>query len=323
VKGSPRAPHRFWLGATFAAILSVAATPAMADLTKDQCIDANAKAQDLRRDGKLSLAREQLRKCIAPSCPTIVRSDCTKRLDDLENAQPTIAFVVKDATGSDVTAVKVTVDGDPLADRLGGSALPVDPGEHVFTFTVASQPPVTRKLVVTEGEKGRREVITLGAAASPTPTPTPKPTPSPATPTPTPSQESAAPQSEPAPEGGGMGTQKILGLVAGGFGVAGIAVGSVFGMMTLSQKSQQQSDCGSTATCTPAGRSQAVNDHSSGMTDSTISTVGFIAGGALLVGGVVLFFTAGPSSQQPSGAGLLLAPSVGPGGAGMLLRGEF
>lgn len=118
-----------------------------------------------------------------------------------------------------------------------------------------------------------------------------------------------------------MGTQKLLGLVAGGVGVAGLAVGGVFGAMTLSEKSQQQSACGSP--CSAASHTQAVNDHSTGMTDGTISTIGFIAGGTLLVGGAVLFFTAHPSSQQPSTTGVLLAPSVGPGGGGVLLTGEF
>ena len=118
-----------------------------------------------------------------------------------------------------------------------------------------------------------------------------------------------------------MGTQKILGLAAGGVGVAGLVVGGVFGAMTLSEKSQQQSACGS-GTCSPAGHAQALNDHSTGMTDSTISTIGFIAGGAFVVGGAVLFFTAHPSSQQPA-TGLLVAPSVGPGGGGVLLQGTF
>jgi hypothetical protein len=58
------------------------------------------------------------------------------------------------------------------------------------------------------------------------------------------------------------------------------------------------------------------------MTDGTISTVAFIAGGALLVGGAVLFFTAHPSSQQPA-TGVLFTPSVGPGGGGVLLTGAF
>jgi hypothetical protein len=289
--------------------LSVASAPAAAQMTKDQCVDANGQGQHLRADGKLAEAREQLRTCANPACPVIVRSDCTKRLDDLENAQPTIAFEVKDASGADMIAVKVTVDGKPLADRLDGSALAVDPGEHVFRFEIEGQPPVTRTLVLTEGVKGRRERVVAGPA---TPVATP-PAGLPATP--------SAPESASTSDGGGLGTGRLLGLIAGGVGVAGLAVGGIFGALTLSEKSQQESACGSP--CSSSSHTQALGDHSTGMTDATISTVGFIAGGALVVGGAVLFFTARPSSPSQPTTGVLVLPGVAPGGGGVMLRGEF
>ncbi len=316
--------RRSRLAARIAVAVGLASAPALADMTKDQCVDANGKGQELRREGKLTTAREQLRLCANPSCPAMVRDDCTKRLDDLERAQPTIAFEVKDASGSDVSAVTVIVDGKPLAERLDGSALPVDIGEHVFTFEVAGRPSVTRTLVLTEGEKGRRERIAIGAATPSTPAAVPPPAPS-AGPVPVPEAGASASASpvDRASTGGGMGTQKILGLVTGGVGVAGVAVGSVFGLMTLSQKSQQQSVCASPSSCTSSGHAQALSDHSTGMTDSTISTVAFVAGGALLVGGAVIFFTAGHPSEAPATAGLRVVPSVGPGGGGIFVSGAF
>jgi hypothetical protein len=297
------------LAAPLALVVSLASTPARADITKDQCVDANSRGQELRRTGKLSAAREQFRACAVEACPDMVRTDCTKRLDELTQAQPTIAFVVKDASGADVIAVKVTVDGRPLADGLTGTALPVDPGQHVFAFQAAGQATATRTLVITEGEKGRREVVALIAAP-------PGPAQAPAT-----AGQPDSSGTEATPGDGGVGTQKILGLVAGGVGVAGVAVGSIFGVMTLSLASAQKSDCASATSC--SSHAQALNDRSSGMTDGTISTVAFIAGGALLVGGAVLFFTAGAPPGQPATAGLLFVPSVGPGGGGMTLRGAF
>ena len=124
-----------------------------------------------------------------------------------------------------MTTVKVTVDGLPLAEILDGTPLAVDRGSHVFTFTVAGRPPITRTFVLTEGEKGRREKIVLDAASSPAPEANGA------------RAVSAGGSSavEPASSAGrGMGTGRILGLVAGGVGVAGIAVGSVFGVMTIS-----------------------------------------------------------------------------------------
>jgi hypothetical protein len=300
-----------------ATVLMIASGVARAEMTKAQCIDANTKGQDFRRDGKLSAAREQLRACADPSCPGIVRDDCTRRLDEVERAQPTVAFEVRDAAGADVSAVTVTMDGKPLAEGLGGTALPVDIGAHVFAFTVAGQEPVVRTLLVTEGEKGRRERIVVGTTPSPSterPAATGEPKAAP------PAEEGRSSTAEPVPAGGSMTTQKVLGLVTGCAGLAGIAAGSVFGLMTLSEKSQQESDCASASACTD--HTKAVSDHSTGLTDSTVSTAGFIAGGALLVGGAVLFFTA-HSSDTSATTGLLVIPSLAPGGGGMSLRGGF
>jgi hypothetical protein len=301
--------------------LSVLVTaPARAEVTKDQCVDANGEAQELRREGKLSAARDKLVLCSNRSCPAMVRDDCTKRLDELEKAQPTVAFEAKDAAGNDVSVVKVTVDGKPLADKLDGTALRVDVGQHVFTFEVVGQPPVTRTLVMTEGEKGRQEVVAIGAA-------------SPATSAPTfaaaPPRQAAGSQTpaagplhieQPATTGG-MGTQRVFGLVSGGIGLAGVALGSVFGALTIAQKNQQNIDCASSTSCT--SHANALGDHSTGMTNGTVSTAAFIAGGALLVGGALLFFTGGPAAEQLPTTGMVVVPSVGPGGGGMLLRGAF
>jgi hypothetical protein len=302
-------PLRF--AAPLGVLLALASGPASADVTKDQCLDANGKGQELRREHKLSEARDQLRACANPACPAMLRNDCTKRLDELERAQPSILFDAKDGSGRDLSTVKVTVDGRPLAERLDGTALEIDPGEHVFVFTAPGQPALAQTFVIKEGDTGRRERVVLG--------PMPGPAPVPRVPT-----ESAAPSSPPA--GGdvssrGMGTQKILGLAVGGAGVAGIAVGSIFGAMTLSEASQQRTDCASATSC--ARLSQAASDHSSGARDRTISTVGFVAGGALLVGGAVLFFTARHVSEPSAVARMILVPGVGPGGGGMSLMGEF
>jgi hypothetical protein len=132
------------------------------DVTKDQCIEANTKAQSLRRSGKLVSAHAQLAICIDPRCPGIVRNDCTQRLDDLERVQPTIVFDAKDAAGNDLSDVRVSMDGKPLVGRLDGTAIEVDPGPHAFTFDVSGQPSVTRGFVLKEGEKLRRERIVIG-----------------------------------------------------------------------------------------------------------------------------------------------------------------
>jgi hypothetical protein len=292
------------LTASVAIAIASATVPARADPTKRQCIDANSRAQDLRRSNRLADAREPLLSGADAACPAIVRDDCARRLDELEKAQPTIAFEVKDASGADVGGVAVAMDGRPLAERLGGSALPVDMGEHAFTFTVPGQPPVTRTLMVTEGEKGRRERIVLGPPSAPAPEAAPS----------LPAYASAPEQ--PAPHA--LGKERIWGLVVGGVGVAGLVVGGIFGITAFSQKGKEQDDCPSTG-CSPTAHDRAVADRSTGLTDSTIATVGVVAGAVLLAGGVVLFVT----GHHAPAAGMALVPNVGPGGGGMSLRGSF
>jgi hypothetical protein len=277
-----------------------AGAPVRADVSKADCVKANASAQQLRIDGKLASARDKLTLCADMTCPAMVRDDCTQRLDELERVQPTLVFQVKDPSGSDVSAVRVTVDGQLVTERLVGKALRVDPGEHVFTFAVDGLPPVSRTFVVNEAEKDRRERIQLGGApaaagASPALVPTPG--------------TSGAPSDAGT---GGIGTRRLLAFSAGGLGVAGVAVGTVFGILSTSAASRQSNDCASATSC--MNHARALSDHSTAATDGTISTALLIAGGALLAGGVTLFFT-GRSASEPPPTGLVVTPSAGPGTA--------
>lgn len=266
--------------------LALLSAPVWADATKEQCADADVKAQDLRRDGRLSAAREELRLCAAQSCPPIVRDDCTKRLDDLEKAQPTIIFEARDGAGNDLGAVKVTVDGQPFADRLAGAPLPVDPGEHTFTFEVAGQPPLQKKLVVRENEQGRRESVVLGPA---------------------PAQSPAASPERPS---SGPVAQKILAVVAGGIGVVGVGVGSAFGLIAMSKKNDAQKVCPDLCK-----DSSGVSQWSDAKSAGNVSTVAFVVGGVALAAGAVLWLTApsstpGPSARVGVGPGVLQVAGV-------------
>ncbi len=297
------------LGALTAGLLLLAPLPLFADMSKSQCVDANAKGQDLRREGKLSSAAEQLRSCSVSACPVIVREDCTRRLDEVVRAQPSIVFDVKDDAGGDVIVVRVSVDGQLLTDHLDGKPLKVDPGEHTFTLEVAGKPAETRRLLVKEGEAGRQERVVIGASRAVRGQIVAGPEPPPVETTP------------PAAPSAGLGTQRLIGLTLGGAGVVGLGLGVAFGILTSSAWSSAKTDCGgSTTRCTnvPLGNS----DRSTAETDSTISTVGFIAGGALLAGGAVLFLTGGHPQEAP-GPSVSLAPSLGPGQAGVSLHGVF
>jgi hypothetical protein len=289
----------------FALAIIGSSAPARADVTKAECIDANGSAQQLRREGKLSGARELLRKCSDPSCPGLVRDDCSKRLDEVERMQPTIVFEVKDAAGTDLTAVSVSVDGVRIARELGGTALPVDPGAHTFTFGVVGRAPVVRQFVLHEGEKARTERIVIGGQAQvPAPAQTPEP-PAVSGPSASPTSSPSAPlPPEPQSSTGAGDGRRTLGLVGAGVGAAGLVAGAVFGALSWSAHSSYEQDCGSnihapTGQCTEAG----VRGESDAATKGTWSTVFFASGGALVATGAILFFTAPKSHHVQVGAG--------------------
>ncbi len=101
----------------------------------------------------------------------------------------------------------------------------------------------------------------------------------------------------------------------------GLGLGGVFGILATSAWSKAKTDCGgSTTQCTNVLQGQS--DRSGAETDATISTVGFIAGGALLATGAVLLLTGGRRASE-TGASLLISPDVGPGQAGVTFVGGF
>jgi hypothetical protein len=102
-------------------------------------------------------------------------------------------------------------------------------------------------------------------------------------------------------------------------GVAGIAVGSVFGLLASSSaSSSKNAGC---PNCTPAQFTQATSDYNSASDDATISTVAFVAGGAALAAGAILFFTAPKATT--TGIRWQLAPTAFRIGAGLTLGGTL
>ena len=112
------------------------------------------------------------------------------------------------------------------------------------------------------------------------------------------------------PEDVGYG-QRIVGLVVGGAGVVGLAVGGVLGGLTFSSWGSVNSECPSHMGCS----AQALGHHADAVTFGAVSTAGFIAGGVLLAGGVTLYFTA-PKDRSVR-VGMEMAP------AGLSVAGTF
>ena len=239
---------------TWIALFVIALSPlARADTTKEACIAADTHAQELRRAGKLREALSTLESCTNESCPAIVRADCSDRVTEIHRAMPTIVFDVN------VAETHVEMDGHAFLDRIDEHAIDIDPGEHMFVLT-ARGATETVHVRLAEGEKDHR--VTWVVPERPTHLVPPSATP------------------------------RVLGLATGGVGLAGIAIGGIFGALTIANHATVESECPNDV-CPSRDvlvRANATNDES--RTFGLASNVAFIAGAVLTTIGVVLFVTA-------------------------------
>ncbi len=309
-----------WRCAVAAGLLSGTVPALAANPTKAECIAANNSAIDLRNDQKLRAAGAQLLVCASESCRADIRKECARQSDEVRAALPTIAFDVKDGSGNSLSEVKVTMDGEVLVDRLDGTAVPVDPGNHAFSFEAQGQTTVHETLLIVEAQKDRHEVVRFAPSAPP-PCPQGLQRPSPsmecATPPPpvcsTDSQWSdASKRCEPLAKGGGLGTQQVLAIAAGGVGVVGLGIGTAFGVIAISKKNDAENACPQTVCLTADGPGKWHDAKSA----ATVSTIGFIVGGVGIAGAAALWFTA-----PKEGAALIT--QVGLGLGGIQVRGTW
>ena len=292
-----------WIAAGFVA-LSVAIWTESARADDAACVDASEKAIFLRRDGKLQDARAALAICADATCPDEVKAECESRLVSVSALTPTLILVAKTAAGEDVAnGVDVTIDGAAIAAGIDGRPRAFDPGAHTLVVTMNGRSE-TRALVLREGEKNRREVFTvhpLGFA------------------------EPKVGRDKPATDNTqSWSTQKLVGVAVMGAGFVGVGLGATFGIVAASEKSSEQAEC--TRSACPS-RDASQKDYDRATTDATGSTISFIAGGALIAGGAVLFLTGGSSSPgnavKPSKSAFLLVPVVSADQRGLLFRARF
>jgi hypothetical protein len=292
---SPKVGARFAAAVPVAALLLAGGLAHGGDPTTADCLAASAASLDADNEHRLRDERAQLRVCAAASCPTEIRAECVRRAAEVSAQIPTIAFSALDASGGDVRAVRVIMDGETLAEQLEGQPFSIDPGEHTFTFEAAGRAPVTKQFVVVEGQKDRREVIVFGAALPSSPGSAPAgERRSPAAP-----PDVARRQTMP-----GLDTQRAVALLAAGVGVVGVGLGAVFGIAAMGKRNDAESACPA-ACATQAG----VNRWRDAAGFGNASTIAFLLGGAGLAGGAVLWLTA-PRAGDVSSAQVGVAPGA-------------
>lgn len=223
-------------------------------------------------EGKSDLlkAREDLRTCLRSNCKDWIVADCSRWLSEVESRIPTVVFSARDTAGRDITDARVTTEaGAPIVEALDGRSVETNPGAYVYVFVRPDGTRREERVIVREGEKVQIVRATFDAppefAVEPRATTT------------------MTPSAEP-----GAHPLKMLGYGAGGLGIAGLAVGSVFGLMAVSAKSS--GNCDASGICDPGTRDEAYPY-------ATVSTIGFVTGAVLVAGGVLMVLLS-PSSAK-------------------------
>ena len=201
-------------------------------------------------------------------------------------------LTIRAAGGDGAQALDVKRDGVAVDSATLGTPIPVDPGTHEITASGAGLKPWSTKVDVggdaakVEVEIPKLEADDSGGAAT-------------------------TPGNEPAQQASGSSSQKPIAIAVGAVGIVGIGVGAFFGLAASSNWKDAKTGCDDFPNGCPPDH---VEKQQSASTQATVSTIAFIAGGAALAVGTVLWFTAGSGNKQA-------AIGIGPGT--ITARGSF
>jgi serine/threonine-protein kinase len=172
---------------------------------------------------------------------------------------------------------------------LWGTPMPVDPGSYTIAASAPSKLGVSIEVQIDPGEQ---EIVNVPALEAATPEP-PRPAPAPVQAQPVVKDTPPPPPPPPPEETPKQTTTSPWVYVLGGAGLAGIAVGTTFGLMAMSKNDEALETCTGGAQgneCRDASEAQSHADLvESAERARTISYVSFAIGGAALIGGGVLF----------------------------------
>ncbi len=248
--------------------------------------------------GRLVEGTENLQRVVRESLPSNAPAPFvaakTRARKVLDKALPRLAHLTVEVTAPAGVEYTVKLDGTRLPKAAIGVERPTDPGDHTVEVAAEEHRASTKNLTLGEGRSARVELSLepdpeairrrKAKAASPTPV-----------------------------NDGTIGRKKTLAYVSFGVGGAGLLVGSVFGVMAISARSDLDAECPNKVCPTGAeGRIDAAK------VKGTVSTIGFVVGGVGVAGGALLLLW--PESAEVKAGGAAWRPWVGVGTAGLEAR---
>jgi hypothetical protein len=193
--------------------------------------------------------------------------------------------------------LSVTCDGRAVDPAQWSTGVAVDPGSHTIEARAPGRQPFQTTLVVDAGAAVKTLTVPeLAAAAAPA---------------------GSAPVVQAYGSGSpnrssGLGPTRTAALVAGGVGLVGVVVGTVFGLKSVRKHNEADDHCDGRICRDQAG----VDLKSDAIHAGNVSTVAFVLGGVGLAAGVTLTLLGRADSTRPS-VGLRVTPVAA------LLDGRF
>jgi hypothetical protein len=277
----PRVPSPV-IGLALAASTLLCAPKVVAQ-TADPCLSAPIDGQQAQRAGKLIEARASYVSCASQACPKVIVSDCEHWLREVDDALPSVIFAAHDAQGNDLVDARVSVDGGaPTAMATLG--VPMNPGQHTFTFHRQGAPDVVQQALLRAGEKNREIIAVFGGA--------------------------------PATPGVPLVTERPIPIatwVVAGVGVAGMAFFGTFGALGVSQRSAD--GCAAAPGCPSA-------DKTSVDTKFVVADIA-LATGVVALGAAAWIYLARPSVKVEARPAAFFDFRPTPGGGVGVVGGRF
>lgn len=163
---------RIALSGALGVALLMGATPAKAEAKKEvkkdnlACLSAYESAQERERSGHLVEASQLFLTCARATCGGSLRQECATKNAQLNSRLSSVVLAATDIAGKPLTDVQVTVDGKPFTSRLDARPLPIDPGAHEFSFSIAGKVFASQRITISKDDHSRAISVSQKPAGS-------------------------------------------------------------------------------------------------------------------------------------------------------------
>lgn len=256
----------------------------------------------LAKESYLEITREALASNAPPAFKR-ARTDAEKELKELEPRIPSVQITVQGARGP--KDLVVSMDDKPVPAALVGIPRPVNPGKHAFKATATGFAAPEKSLTVKEGD-----ALAIALDLAPVMAISRSDGGPPAGPG---GAATAGAGDQVTPSKAGKG--RYVGVAMMGVGAVGLVVGGVFSGLYASKRGEANAAfdaCGKGCSDAPAAAVRALDEDANGK--GTIGVTGLVAGGALAIGGAVLFLVSKPRAAP---AAAHVEPWIGYGSGGV------